>query len=317
MTAEFSKLKFVLSRHLTESTRHIGKIKERSMNATLQEKIESRDRSIGLRAGTVCYYLYSKGVSNCHYPELVNMVQKMGVDMGNLNHSRRFPEKFVEAQAEVIKGRVVNHLGTRLVATGNLPPVNLIFDKATFRHWTRNIVGVVTLVPGAPKPLQALFLGAPKCAGGTGNDLRDSVLAVTVNKQVVKAEQIKGATTDGAIVHCRVWEKIKQELGICGGCETWDPMHAAGTVDTKMRAANAPAKFKWENEMTKDIAAANTFINWGKEYDHFFRVCTEMIENGYDLELRVPKMFSTTRFANFLHKIYKHFRGYYAGQCVS
>ena len=89
-----------------------------------------------------------------------------------------------------------------------LSPVNLIFDKATFRHWTCNIVSVVTLVPGAPKPLQALFLGAPKCAGGTGNDLRDSVLAVTVNKQVVKAEQIKGATTDGAIVHCSVGENL-------------------------------------------------------------------------------------------------------------
>lgn len=36
-----------------------------------------------------------------------------------------------------------------------------------------------------------------------------------------------------------------------------------------------------------------------------------MLEDGYDLTLRVPKMFSVTRFANFLHMIYKDFRGYY------
>ena len=43
------------------------------------------------------------------------------------------------------------------------------------------------------------------------------------------------------------------------------------------------------------------------------QTCVAMLEEGYDLKLRVPKMFSTTRFANFLHQLYRDFRGYYAG----
>ena len=48
-----------------------------------------------------------------------------------------------------------------LVATNSKPPVNIIMDKFTHQHVTRQLAGVITIVPDSPQLIQALYLGAP------------------------------------------------------------------------------------------------------------------------------------------------------------
>ena len=69
--------------------------------------------------------------------------------------------------------------GRRLVATDCLPPVNLIADKATHQRETRQLVVVITVNPGGKELLVTLLLGIPKCGGGTGDDLCNSILSTT------------------------------------------------------------------------------------------------------------------------------------------
>ena len=81
-------------------------------------------------------------------------------------------------------------------------------------------------------------------------------------------EQYVGSTGDGVYLHTGVGEKLDKHYGT-RGIQTWDPMHAAATVDSALRKSDS---FQWLGEMTLTIAKANRFINWGAEWSHFFEV---------------------------------------------
>ena len=55
-----------------------------------------------------------------------------------------------------------------MVQTGYKPPAKVVADKATWQHQTRQLIGVVTVVPDADQPLQALVLGTPVVKLHTG-----------------------------------------------------------------------------------------------------------------------------------------------------
>lgn len=271
MSVKFSNTKHSLLRHLNRTTHKAAEAKE-AVSQKQKEKVDHREQAIGLRAGSLCFYLSSKGVADLHYPELVHLLASMGLDMGSLNHSTWFPPKFLQAQAKVIRDRVDNFLSTRLVATGNLPPTQLLCDKATFRHWGRLFAGVATIVPGATELLQALYLGSPRCAGSSGEAQKDCIVGIVGER--LKAEQIMGTSGDGHTAHCHVWEKVKAHYKIKGGFQTKDPMHNAATVDTNMRnEKTGPVGLKYQNDMTRDIGAANNFINLGEGFHLFCKVC--------------------------------------------
>ena len=269
ISGKFSNLKFSLHRHLGRPT-HIAAAEKLEASEKMEEEMECKERTIGLRAGSLCYYLSSQGIADRHYPMLVHLLQSMGLEMGSLNHSRRFPRQFLKVQASVIRDRVHQFLGSRLVATGHLPPVNLLCDKATYRHWGRLFVGGTTVVPGAEELLQAVYLASPRCGGSSGEAVKNCI--VNIIDGVVKAEQIMGSSGDGATVHCKVWEKVKAHLEIEGGSATKDGMHNAATVDTQMRSEKGPEELQWENDMTRDMSLANNYINWGEGWHLFFKV---------------------------------------------
>ena len=79
-------------------------------------------------------------------------------------------------------------LGTRLVATGCLPPVNLMADKATHQRVTRQLVGGIHVNPGGPELLVASLFGIPKFADGSGDALTDN--AVETSLPYVKPVQV-------------------------------------------------------------------------------------------------------------------------------
>ena len=68
-----------------------------------------------------------------------------GTDLGDLNHSKRFPDKFREFVAAEVRKRTVGFLGTRLPQTGFLPAVNIQADKGTTVHNTRQFTTVTTI----------------------------------------------------------------------------------------------------------------------------------------------------------------------------
>ena len=74
--------------------------------------------------------------------------------MGDINHSYKFSQKYLESVAEVIKDKVKRYLRTPLPQTGFSPPVKVLADKATHKHRTRQFVGLTTIVPNAVELIQ-------------------------------------------------------------------------------------------------------------------------------------------------------------------
>ena len=87
-------------------------------------------------------------------------------------------------------------------------------------------------------------------------------------------------------------------------------MHLAALVDTSMRNDKAPhhLKFSWLNTFIQTIGLSIKFIQWGKEWAHFFNIYTDMVESGLEETVRRPKGFSETKMANYVKLVYVRFR---------
>ena len=84
-----------------------------------------------------------------------------GSDLEDINHSYRFPPEFLKHVSGVIENNLKTYLKTRLIQTGNMPSLKVVADKATWQPQTRQLIGVVTVVPDSEQPLQAFILKTP------------------------------------------------------------------------------------------------------------------------------------------------------------
>ena len=185
---KFRNLKTHLLSHLELDT-HIEKAEKEDAIVKVQLKKENRNKAIGLTLGRIVYHMVHKGLPDTHYTALVYLSAAGGSDCGDLNHSEWFLLGFFPHLADAVRGRLKAMLETRLVATGCLPPVCLIADKATHQRETRQLVGGITLNPGGPELLVPLLFGIPKCAGGSGQDLCDNIVEAAT--PFIAKEQVK------------------------------------------------------------------------------------------------------------------------------
>ena len=185
---KFRNLKTHLLSHL-ELDAHIEKAEKEDAIVKVQLKEENRNKAIGLTLGRIVYHMVHKGLPDTHYTALVYLSAAGGSDCGDLNHSERFLLSFLPHLADAVRGRLKAMLETRLVATGCLPPVCLIADKATHQRETPQLVGGITLNPGGPELLVPLLFGIPKCAGGSGQDMCDNIVEAAT--PFIAKEQVK------------------------------------------------------------------------------------------------------------------------------
>jgi hypothetical protein len=119
------------------------------------------------------------------------------------------------------------------------------------------------------------------------------------------SSQYCGFTGDGVYKHTKVPEKLDRHFGR-RGVFTHDLMHQAALVDTRMR--NPKEAHTWLNSLTQTIGSSIAFIQWGKEWMHFFQLYTERVEEGKEARVLRPKSFSETKMANHVKDVYKRFR---------
>ena len=181
----------------------------------IEFKEKNRNKKIGKTLGRCIYKGLYTGSSQSHYPEDVAMLAKEGVDVGEMNHSREYAAKFGECLGEVVQTRVIEYLSSPLPQTGLRPPCKVVADKATHKHWSNNLTGVLTIVPGADHLIQGIFLDAPRCERSTGDALSEDIRK-TLSKFDVSPCQVTGLAADGAYTHCSVGKKLDEKLGISG-----------------------------------------------------------------------------------------------------
>ena len=303
MSEEFRNLKKSLKKHLL-GTGHREAVQNEEETNKPNEKHIGREKRIGKALGHVAYYLLKNGRPNSDFPLLINILAAAGVDVGDLNHSRKFVAHWGPVCAEVIENKLKTYFRTPLVQTGRLPPVKGVADKATWQHNTRMLSGLVTVVPDSQTLLQAFLTGTEVCPGGSG-DLMCASLVKTW-QPYIKGSQYNGLAADGATLHCNVGSKLADHFKRKGH-DDYDPLHKAGLVDVHMRAPGAGENFKFLQEINEVISNLNSFFNMGMEHHRFLEIVKELAEGGIDIKGKVPRFFSDTRFANYSSLVYAGF----------
>jgi hypothetical protein len=176
-TSKFRDLKKILIRHLNTSG-HLEKLKETRIRDKLEEKVRGREKKIGLVLGNIAYYLVKMGRPNSDFTSIVNILSKAKVDVGDINHSSEFVANWAPVCATVIEEKLKKYFQTVLPQTGQRPPAKGVADKATWKHVTRMVSGLVTVVPDSDTLLQAFFTSARECPGATGEAMTMSLTLV-------------------------------------------------------------------------------------------------------------------------------------------
>jgi hypothetical protein len=192
----FRALKTSLQRHL-KTINHIKMMNNMSTASKVDEKEEKRSKLIGRTIGGLVYHLVFNARPDNDLPFLISMVKKAGGDVGDINHSPTLVIRLSPEIAGVVEGRLMKYLGTRMAATGDLPPTNIMAGKATDKRDSRQLVGVLTYNPGGPSLFMAFFLGASKCPCGTGEHLTSSILSIVT--PYLEPSQYCGFSGDGCI----------------------------------------------------------------------------------------------------------------------
>ncbi len=307
-------LKISISRHLKRDTHQNAILQDERMNIKMKNE-SKRNSSIALRVGCACYKLYYRGRPYTDYEDEILLLHKCGVDVGDINHSYKFPQKFLESVAQVVKDNVKDYVKKPLRQTGFAPPVKVLADKATYKHRTRQFVGLTSVIPDADDLLQYMFLWLPVVKVHTGKGVGQSIISV-LNEFGISAGQFQGGSFDGQYFHLSVPEVLNTYFGKEGKDASasvhydYDPMHKAGLVDTHIRE---DVNFKFLNEVTDLVAAVFKNFNWGKNYEALADACESLGQ-----ELANPAKYSTTRFANSVRKVYMNFRKDYRAivQCL-
>ena len=177
MSTQFRNLKVALRKHL-EGSNHQKIVTQKKVQEKLEDKVQAREKKIGLVLGDVAFYLLKLGRPNTDFPYLVNILARAGVDVGDINHSSEFIANWAGVCGKVVEGRVRKYFQTELIQTGRRPPSKAICDKATWKHETRMVSGLVTVVPDSQELLQAFFTGSKSCPGGTGREQVASLVPV-------------------------------------------------------------------------------------------------------------------------------------------
>ena len=118
---------------------------------------------------------------------------RQGLALGDFNHSRLFPQKFLKYVFEEVELLCHKFLTTRRVQTGNLPGLNLQADKGTVTHRTMQFTTCVVAVADSPYLLVNMFLGHPRVRDASADGLAQSI-ADEVHRHGIKPEQVEGFT---------------------------------------------------------------------------------------------------------------------------
>ena len=194
---------------------HNSNLDDATTAEKLKTKEERRERSVGMKIGKTCYYLFKKGRPDTDFPDLILLQSMNELDVGEINHSETFPAKFLPYVAEEVEHRVHQFLNNRLDQTGFRPVGKVVADKATYKHQTGQFVSFVTVVPNSTDLIQPIFLDIHVVKWHTGQAIAKSLIDL-LNKKDITAEQYQGGSYDGQYHHLSVPELLDGYFGFTG-----------------------------------------------------------------------------------------------------
>ena len=114
---EFRSLKHHLKNHFTKKV-HIDNWEALKLSEDEERKFTNRCFEVGMRISRLCYDIYKEGYSAHTFEKEVWKATLNWIDMGDINHSRNFPDKFRPFVAAEVRNRTTDFLSSRLLRLG-------------------------------------------------------------------------------------------------------------------------------------------------------------------------------------------------------
>ena len=105
----------------------------------------------------MAYYLLQQGHPKTDFVWLVDLLSKAGCDVRDINNSFNFVDKWGSVCEVKTNDRLKRFFSTRREQTGQKHYCKVLADSATWQHRTRQVIGVVTVVPDAYDLIHAFF----------------------------------------------------------------------------------------------------------------------------------------------------------------
>ena len=215
-TRNFRNLKINIKKHLTENKFHKEKQEILKNKTKLFENLKSRQEKVGLNIFRIRYNAIKQGKSLQTFESDITQAHLNGVDVGDINHSRRFAAGLDKAIYETMKDDLQKNMNTVLDATNNKRPAGIVFDKMTPNKRTGQIHGLIIPVPENPlgsNLVEALMLDVPVVRHHDVESLAVYVKDVFTNSGC-EDEQFEGMGVDGEYIKKGVKRKFIEMIEI-------------------------------------------------------------------------------------------------------
>ena len=301
LSRSFVNLKQHVKCHIVSSKSHCINLDAENKKIAATCELESKNRKAGLHLGLAAMKNFLLGRPYTDFENDVLLMKMSGCNVGELNHSRKFPARFRKSVCRVVNGRVQKFIKTPLKQTGFRPPVAVSADKGTYKGNPRQFCGVVTVNPGGGNFLEVLTAGQPVVTcGSTGFQLACN-MKTAFDSIGVSGAQIKSGVFDGVYDHV----DIKRHLGDLypdmkaeNFLFTWDPLHRTGLADKHM--CQSKGEHKWIIKFNSICNQLYGTFSWGASH-------VQLREAAVTAGIKARNLvnFSTTRFANSKRLVYQ------------
>jgi hypothetical protein len=295
---KFRNLKKHVKRHVKQSTAHIENLQSQIKKQKEAEGKKTKNYEAGMNLGLICYKLYVKGRLFTDYEEDVLILKQAKANVGNLNHSRKFPPAFLPHVTKEIQSRMKQFITSKLQQTGHKPPLALSADKATYKHRSRQFLAGVTIAPGSDNFLEVVSFGQPIVKHGSTASALSGNMKEGFDALGVEGCQIESTVFDGVYFHIGIQKHFDAMYGLHEGdvLYSYDTLHKSGLVDTHLCKKQ---EFKWVVLNTDICQKLFRMFNWGSNYEKLV-LATAL----WKLHLTSLVGFSETRFANSRRQVY-------------
>ena len=284
---QFRNLKNNVKRHIKQSTTHIKNIQSQ-IEKQKEVKAKTKNYEAEMNLGRLCYKLYVKGRPFSEFEEDVLILNQANVNVGNLNHPRKFCPAFLPHVSKEVQSRLKQFSTSKLPQTGHRPPLALSADKATYKHRSRQFLDGVTIAPGSDNFLEVVSFGQPIVKHGSTASALSQNMKEGYDALGVEGCQIESNVFDGVYFHIGIQKHFDGMYKLNEGdiLYGYDTLHKSGLIDTHICNTDVCQKLF-------------RMFNWGSNYEKLVDATAL-----WKLHLTSFVSFSETRFANSRRQVY-------------
>lgn len=326
----FLNLKSHIVRHL-ETLSHLKATNLEKQREKENQQVVFRNEQIGKRLGRAAYKSMKKGGSYTDYEEQVCVMEADKIDVGNLNHSRKFVADLEKDVYTVLLARTKEVLNMNLFASGRPTPLSVIADKVTPNRRTLEVVGVYGYIGGK---FQSIVAGVPEVISedgiGVTRTLKKGLTNLDITDKEIESRCVGGAF-DGEYFNLKVPQHLLHSALVDDDIEEWFSFQwdLAHILELAEHDARKNHKTKNIQKAIDIIGGVSKIFSYGKSYRQAVEMCQfperfvsdDESESGEEENLgrtenemavfkkkfKAPRHFSNTRFATYSSKVLKTF----------